>query len=744
MDPLIAEPRALLVAGGLALLLVGVVEAARRKPLDPRGEVHLPIGIPNTVDTLKTFVEAEGCFSPGVATYGIYFWVHDPQQRKLFAPTMDSVRCERGLGGVGYLIPWSRWRAGDAAVKTEVCEVERRSPVGRVFVVGARAHLANRGEAERKLSLYVALRPLGPAGGHVRKLAVAATGDALLVDGHPALVANEKPSAAGVADGDTIGELASAGQMPKGKDAASEAGDCSGALRFDLSLPAGGTRTLGFVCPVLAGRRAVGHQWDGVSGWAQLDLAKPNPPEGGILQPDPGLNYYRGLAADALFKEAHATWRGLARRVRIRLPDKRWAEALAAILGHAALAMNDGAPDVAVVNYNVFNRDGVYTTNILHKSGCFELAAAAIDYFLAHPFNGRVYPEADNPGQILWVLGEHWRFTRDEAWLKRVYPAMRKLVALVHYYRTTPEPHWVALDSLDFGDALPKGKRKRLEPGRCDGRHPEYTEAFDVAGLRAASLLAAAAGEKADAQAWRQLTSELFETYGQRFAHRLPRGYGSYCVLWPCRLYPFGAGEAHEQFKRFGATRPGGWRYFALAKAHQALLAGRREAGHGTITSHLSHPQMRGWYVFDEGGRSGSGGWGHVRTTWNPSVAMPHGWAIAELWLLLRDSLLFEDGGRLVLFAGLPPQWLQGKEPLVIENAPTWFGAVSATYAATAGGAKLTLGGTASPPGGFVLRLPASLKASVAVGGKTLKQDATGDLVLPPGTKQAAIAFSSR
>ena len=33
--------------------------------LDPRGEIHIPIGIANTLDSLKTFVEAEGSFSPG-------------------------------------------------------------------------------------------------------------------------------------------------------------------------------------------------------------------------------------------------------------------------------------------------------------------------------------------------------------------------------------------------------------------------------------------------------------------------------------------------------------------------------------------------------------------------------------------------------------------------------------------------------------------------------------------------------
>ena len=84
--------------------------------------------------------------------------------------------------------------------------------------------------------------------------------------------------------------------------------------------------------------------------------------------------------------------------------------------------MNEGAPDVAVVNYNVFNRDGVYVANILQKAGRADLAAEAIDYFLAHPFNGRSYPEADNPGQILWILGEHWRFARDRTWLTARLP----------------------------------------------------------------------------------------------------------------------------------------------------------------------------------------------------------------------------------------------------------------------------------------------------------------------------------
>ncbi|MBM4018774.1 MAG: hypothetical protein FJ288_10670, partial [Planctomycetes bacterium] len=546
-----------LAVAGLAACCAGRACAAEpapaapaRGPLDPAGRIHIPIGLPDALDALKTFVEAEGNFSPGFATYGIYFWVYDHESRKLFAPTMDGAECSRSLGPGGYPVPEIAWRVGRVEGRTALLHHRCASPAGEAHVVVARVSV-NLSSGR----LYAALRPLGPAGGPVRQLAVSREGDALLVDGRPALVALTKPAAAGVLATDTIGSAAAEGGMPAGREAKSDAGDCSGALCLDIAAleetPAG--RAAVFVCPVLAGRRAVAHQWDGKSAWAQLDLAKPNPPDGGVLQPDPGLDFYRRLNLQQLAEEAQAYWTALLGQVQVAVPDKRWGEALRAIAGHAAIAMNEGAPDVAVVNYNVFNRDGVYTVNIFQKCGQFELAARAIDYFLAHPFNGRVYPEADNPGQILWVMGEHWLFTRDKEWLRRAYPGVQKIAAMIKYYRTTPGPHWVSPTSLKFGDALPKEERQKLEPGRCDGSHPEYTEAFDIAGLWRAAALAQAMRNENDAADWSALADSLLAAYDARFGADLAKGYGSYCVLWPCRLYPLSEGPAQARFRKTGA-----------------------------------------------------------------------------------------------------------------------------------------------------------------------------------------------
>src|SRR5450759_2653668 len=109
--------------------------AATTNPLDPRGRMHIPIGIPDTVDTLKTFVEAEGNFSPGFGTYGVYFWVYDRSANRLFAPTMDDVPCRHGLHPDGFLIPWIEWNAGPLSVRSEICQVQRRVADATAHVV---------------------------------------------------------------------------------------------------------------------------------------------------------------------------------------------------------------------------------------------------------------------------------------------------------------------------------------------------------------------------------------------------------------------------------------------------------------------------------------------------------------------------------------------------------------------------------------------------------------------------------
>jgi hypothetical protein len=713
-------------------------QPARASELDPRGEIHMFIGMVNAPDSLKTCLEAEGCFSPGVGSYGIYLWLYDRDQQALAAPTMAGVPSRRGLSPEGYLIPWVEWQAFGVAVRGQYCSLAQPSPAGEATVTALRLRLTSHDSAPRRLRLFVALRPLGPAGYDVRALAVDDQRLALLADGHPAVVGPRPADAAGVSASDRVGEYARAGAVPPAPAATSPTGDCSGALAYDLTLPAGEAAQFEFIFPVLPGRRAPSHRWDGITAWFQLDLARPQTE--GALQPDPGLAWYRSLSADALVADAFHYWEARVGTARLDLPDPRWGQFVRAAAGHFGMMLNDDAPDLAPVNLNVFNRDLSYMTNLLETIGDHRQAETFLRWYLRFPFSGRVEPEADNPGQILWTLADHWRFTRDTAFVREVYPAVRQLCALIRYLRTTPEPHYVYDDTFAFGEHLPPERRKRIRPGACDGTHPEYTEAFDIAGLRHAATLAEVAGAPEDAAAWRALADELFERYDRAFAGDLGREYGSYAVLWPCRLYRFDDPRVVQRFGGIGRMDSTTWRYFPLATAHQGLFAGSRAAGYATIASHLDEEQMQGWYVLDEGGPSGVGGWPALRTTWScalkrpdwaplSAIAMPDGWGIAELWRLMRDSLVYEYDDRLVLFSGIDPAWFAAPEPWAFSGLPTWYGSLACRWryrgrCAASQCAELHLAGGAAPPGGFVLRLPESMR------GATIQVRPTGAAVL--------------
>ena len=160
---------------------------------------------------------------------------------------------------------------------------------------------------------------------------------------------------------------------------------------------------------------------------------------------------------------------------------------------------------------------------------------------------------------------------------------------------------------------------------------------------------------------------------------------------------------------------------------------------------------MRGWYALDEGGGSGSGGWYRARTAWthskqkpgdNLSVAMPHGWAIAEYWLLIRDSIVFEDDGRLVLLAGVPEEWFRDPKGMRVRGLATYFGRLDLSYTVAGTSTELELAGTAAPPDGFILRLPPGAGASVWHGNERLPVAHGGDCALPGGVAKVRIRFS--
>ncbi|MDQ2807497.1 MAG: hypothetical protein M3Z04_11390 [Chloroflexota bacterium] len=91
---------------------------------------------------------------------------------------------------------------------------------------------------------------------------------------------------------------------------------------------------------------------------------------------------------------------------------------------------------------------------------------------------------------------------------------------------------------------------------------------------------------------------------------------------------------------------------------------------------------------------------------WPSSRAYRH--AVAHWLLLLRDLVLFADGERLVLLAGLPPDWLARAGTIEVSDAPTPWGRLSlrAAWTDRADSLHLDLTTRTPPPGGYAVWLP--------------------------------------
>lgn len=171
------------------------------------------------------------------------------------------------------------------------------------------------------------------------------------------------------------------------------------------------------------------------------------------------------------------------------------------------------------------------------------------------------------------------------------------------------------------------------------------------------------------------------------------------CAFWPSGWATESAALVRERYAAYwDAERcPGGeyrsaplWTYFEAGHAHNYMFLGEREKAWVSIEHFLSSHIAPGLYTYHEGdGDENSFNlWQRLRGWDRIKYVTPHGWTGAELFHLLRDGLVYEDGDDLVIGAGVPQAWVDGGRPFGVSRIPTHFGRVSWTY--DPGSGKLT------------------------------------------------------
>ncbi len=656
-----------------------------------RSDTHTFLAPPGSHESFKTIVEPGNSFSPGPETYGVSTWVFS--EGELHAPEhlpIDDLTWRFLDGHVPILS--CDWRAGPLGI------VSRLFTDGDVAMSDVKTYLSvdvrNDGPEPVAASLFIVIRSFGAAGGPIRQLAL--RDDAVHVNGKPLIYPDPPADAFGAMSYEVTSQDISIplrnGILPPDQAVDDHSTWASGALEYRLDLEPGQIRTFDLA----------------------FHLHADHPMLTWLTPPDRPL----GLAGRS---EAFADrWR-VRSPIDLDVPDPGFAEAFFAQLTHMAMLMVGDAPRVSPLTYPLWwVRDASYVVAALDKGGDHDAAARACRDAVRRDAGTGFGSEADVPGELIWMLTEHALLTGDLAFLEEVYPFIEVKADLLLRMATTDVPlkasheyctHEQMLTPVTDLICLPA--EDGLIVGRMDHHFPTFwVNGFAWLGLTRAAQAATLLGHDGDrfADGARSILTALKRVAPERF------GQNERDVV--CALWPTGWGSAddpliHSVYETWWdrVRCPGSaphheplWTYFEAGEAHNWMLLGRRDRAWAAIDHFLTVHSAPGLYCYPEGERdenSASLLWERTRGWDVMRFVTPNVWTSAELFLLLRDALVREEGDGLVIGSGVPSSWLD--HAFLVRMLPTHFGPVSLSYQPGSHGMTVTVDHL--PPGGIRLDL---------------------------------------
>lgn len=605
-------------------------------------------------------------------------------------------------------MPRVHWRADDLAL--DIGAFGQGTPeTARTL---ARYTLRNLGRRTRQLTLVLAWRPfqanpptqfLAHPGGASTIDAIGWDGRVLSVNGVPRAQPLRAPSRVRIEPAPT--------------------GFASAWLHYDLTLRPGERREIAVALPVTAG------------------LA------------DPTLDVVQEEARVA------ARWRAQLDRVRISGPAEVGdvARTLRTALGHILVNRSGPALQPGARAYaRSWIRDGALTSSALLRLGHEDAARDFLRWFAPFQFkNGKVpccatargadpVPENDSDGEFAFAAADLWRYTRDDATARAMWPHVASAIA-----------HMESLRASERGDANRAPERAAYfgmmppsisHEGYSDKPAYSYWDDFWAhIGYRSAGELAQGLGLPHDAA---RIAAQRDE-----FLVDLRASLAASTARFKLDVLPGAADRGDvDPTSSTVALSPGGllgvlpdtlvrntferyWREFEARRRDEA--AGIRH-GDGAYTPYewrnvgalvrlgeRERAQQAMAYFYRDRRPAGWNQWAEVvvRDAREPRFLgdMPHGWVASDQIRAVLDLFAYEHEGEhaLVLAAGVPGAWLRGPG-LAIRDLRTPYGPLSWTARERRDGAidVEVAALRTQPPGGISLRGPWPADARVHVDGR--------------------------
>ena len=628
--------------------------------------------------------------------------------------TWADVNIEHALAERYLPIPSAKWRTRDWTlhVAAFVAGDRERAQIVSHYTV------ENLTDQPRRIVLALAVRPfqvnpptqfLNVPGGVARLHELAWDGTALTMNGALHLYPLQVPDEAIVApfDAGNVPNLLAARHDGSPNVVRDETGFASGVLLYRMELPPRGSRRIGFVAPL--GKTAT-------------------------------VPVTARESVDRLQADAVAYWRDRLNHTTLRLPGPRQhiADTLRTALAHVLASRAGPALQPGTRAYaRSWVRDGTMMSDALSRLGHAAVAREYIEWFAPHQFsNGKVpccvdrrgsdpVAENDSHGAFIHLIAQHYRFSKDRAWLEklwtRVEAAASYMNALRLKERTTENQK---PERRAFYGLMPPSISHE---GYSDKPAYSYWDDFwTLAGYDAAIDIARALGRDADGERLaaqrnefhHDLQASLRAAIAQHRIDYIPGSAdrGDYDPTSTTIALSIAGvqselpqGPLHATFERY-------WREF-LARRERAqwdvytpyelrnvgafVRLGWRDRVDPLLSFFLGDRRPRAWNQ-----------WAEVvgREPREPRFIgdMPHGWVASDYISAVLDQFAYERAvdQALVLAAGIPARWL-AQGAVGIENLHTPYG--SLTYRLQQVGDRLELAidaGLNVPPGGLVFVWP--------------------------------------
>lgn len=638
----------------------------------------------------------------------------------------------------GYLpLPSVTWLADGLRLDVEALAAERTMQV--------RYTLRNVSRGPQTGRLFLAIRPvqINPPwqfGGlsHIRSLEL--RDGAVLVNGEMRFVTWTEPGGFGVRAfdrGDVIRELVH-GQLPADAKLDHAGELISGALAYDFNLQPGGTCVVRLAAPL------------GGPVGAQRDF-------------------------DVLRDEQRARWTGLVDHVVMELPDSNLVNAIKSHIGWVLVNRDGPAIQPGARQYErSWIRDGALTSVSLLRLGVTETVREYIDWYahFVQP-NGMVPPsfraddaldcgpgsglEYDGQGLFNYMVMEYYRFTGDTNFLAAHFEKMhRSMKFMADLRRQTLEPGYMVTNppAARFVDIFP---RSYSHEGYDPPMHSYWDDIWGLQGWKDGAEAARILGRE-DVAVWAEseyralrdgVKASIRATMEAKQIAHVPgcaeKGdfdpSASAIALSPCDERELVSDETwqatldryhRDLMARFEPGWSAGFCPYEARIISSFVELGQKDRALELLDYLMNCRRPANWNH-----------WAEVAYG-EPRMAsyigdMPHTWAGSGIVNGVREMLIRETGGKLILLQGVPEKWLRDGNGIRLGGMPTWFGAVDVRARMTERRATIELGGTANPPDGFEIFWPVEGKPSrVAVDGKSWGDyDATSCRV-PAGTREIA------